>query len=207
MTCFLNAATIGTMRLIAITQPHFFRGEAEQITALLRAGLPTLHLRKPDARQEEVTRLLDKLPKDLLGRIVVHDHHSLALCYPLGGIHLNGRHSTAPVGYSGQLSCSCHSLEEVEQRKAGCSYVFLSPIYDSISKQGYKAAFTIDVLRQARDQGIIDRKVVALGGISADRLPEVRALGFGGVALLGDIWRPTVEQSVEHLGELLALIG
>ena len=194
------------MRLIAITQPHFFEGEAEQITALLHAGLPTLHLRKPETTAQEVARLLDRLPHDLLGRIVVHDHHTLALRYPLGGIHLNGRHPTAPAGYEGPQSCSCHSLEEVVERKPHCSYVFLSPIFDSISKQGYGAAFTRDTLREAHEQGIIDQKVVALGGIRADRLAQVRDLGFGGAALLGDVWRGTVEQTVDHLRELLALI-
>ena len=53
---------------------------------------------------------------------------------------------------------SCHSLEEVAKYKATCDYVFLSPIYDSISKEGYPSAYTTDSLQKARQAGIIDAK-------------------------------------------------
>lgn len=35
------------MKLITITQPAFFEGEAEAITSLFDAGLEILHLRNP----------------------------------------------------------------------------------------------------------------------------------------------------------------
>jgi thiamine-phosphate pyrophosphorylase len=68
--------------------------------------------------------------------------------------------------------------------------VSLSPIYDSISKQGYRAAFTREELLKAAQDGIIDNKVYALGGVTFSRLEEVKALGFGGAMILGDAWRP-----------------
>ena len=37
------------MKLILLTKPEFFCGEAEIINRLFRHGLPTLHLRKPQA--------------------------------------------------------------------------------------------------------------------------------------------------------------
>ena len=65
-------------------------------------------------------------------------------------------------------------------------YVFLSPIFDSISKQGYKGVFSENVLRNA--EGIIDAKVIALGGVTFSAIPWLQSLNFGGAAFLGDVW-------------------
>ena len=107
----------------------------------------------------------------------------------LKGIHLNGRNPTAPAGFTGHISRSCHSLEEVAKYKAACDYVFLSPIYDSISKEGYSSAYTTGSLQKVRQAGIIDAKVMALGGVTTAHFPEISSLGFGGAVLLGDIWK------------------
>ena len=37
------------MKLIVITTPQFFEGEAEAVTSLFQNGLEMLHLRKPGA--------------------------------------------------------------------------------------------------------------------------------------------------------------
>ena len=106
----------------------------------------------------------------------------------MGGVHLNGRNPDLPDGYRGTVSRSCHSLEEVAAHRTATDYLFLSPVFDSISKQGYRSAFPPAALREAAAAGIIDEKVLALGGVSEANLPEVRGYGFGGAALLGDIW-------------------
>ena len=173
------------MKLITITQPAFFEGEAEAITSLFDAGLEILHLRKPGASYEDMEQLLNRLPPEYLKRIVTHEHFQLASFRNLKGIHLNGRNPAAPAGFTGHVSRSCHSLEEVAKYKATCDYVFLSPIYDSISKEGYPSAYTTDSLQKARQAGIIDAKVMALGGVTAAHFPEISSLGFGGAVLLG----------------------
>ena len=69
-----------------------------------------------------------------------------------------------------------------------CDYVFLSPIFDSISNQGYGKAFTSEELQNAKNQGLIGERTYALGGVELSRLPALRALGFGGAAVLGALW-------------------
>lgn len=190
------------MKLIVITTPQFFDGEVAAIISLFRAGLEILHLRKPGASVAEIESLLQQLPAEYLPRIVTHEHFPLASPWHLKGIHLNGRNPQAPAGYQEHISRSCHSLEEVAKYKPACDYVFLSPIYDSISKEGYASTFSRENLREARQAGIIDSQVIALGGIDARRLPEVEALGFGGVALLGDIWNRKGADLLPHFQEL-----
>ena len=129
--------------------------------------------------------MLADLSSDDRHRIVIHDFFELAEPYGLKGIHLNARRSTVPDGWQGHVSRSCHSLEEVKQYKNACDYVFLSPIFDSVSKQGYVSAFAYETLKQASGDGIIDGKVVALGGVTPDKISRLRSLNFGGAAMLG----------------------
>ena len=174
---------------IVITLPYFFDGEAEQIVQLLHSSVDLIHIRKPESKAEEVEKLIMSIPSEYYPRLVLHDHHELAMKYHLHGVHLNGRNPQPPMGWEGSVSKSCHSLEEVKEWKEKCDYVSLSPIFDSISKQGYHAAFSSTEIEEARRVGIIDKKVFALGGVTFNKIDDVLRMGFGGGMILGDAWK------------------
>lgn len=176
---------------IVITRPDFFEGEAEAIVRLFdERQIDRLHLRKPNATTEAVEQLLRQLPNRLYPLITIHDYYSLAEQYQLGGIHLTSRNPIAPEDWHGVISTSCHSLEELAQRrKEGFAYLSLSPIFDSISKAGYMSAFSSEQLQAAHAAGLIDEHVLALGGVTFALLPLVQSMGFGGGMILGDAWR------------------
>lgn len=174
---------------IVITLPYFFDGEAEQIVQLLHSSVDLIHIRKPESKAEELERLIMSIPSEYYPRLVLHDHHELAMKYHLHGVHLNGRNPQPPMGWEGSVSKSCHSLEEVKEWKEKCDYVSLSPIFDSISKQGYHAAFSSTEIEEARRVGIIDKKVLALGGVTFNKIDDVLRMGFGGGMILGDAWK------------------
>ncbi len=185
---------------IVITLPYFFDGEAEQIVQLLHSAIDLVHIRKPEATEEEVEKLIMQIPSEYYGRLVLHDHHSLAVRHHLHGVHLNRRNPLPPQGWKGSVSRSCHTLEEVKEWKEKCDYVSLSPIFDSISKQGYHAAFSGEELAKAKEEGVIDKKVMALGGVTFHRIDEVVRMGFGGGMILGDAWKNFSKNlSVEEL--------
>lgn len=173
------------MLKIAITRPDAICGETAIIRRLLANGFDIVHLRKPDADIDYCRRLLAELTPCERARIVVHDYYTLYEEFTLRGIHLNRCVSHYPNGYRGTRTRSCHSFEEVVRFKHECDYLFLSPIFDSISKAGYHSAFSFEQLRKAADEGIIDSKVIALGGVTLDKIPLLESLGFGGVAMLG----------------------
>lgn len=177
------------MQIIILTAPDFLPDEAQALTALLDHGLHRLHLRKPGCAEAQLESLLRQLPASHYGRISLHDHFPLQARYRLGGIHLNGRNPHIPEGFQGIVSRSCHSLEEVTRYAPLTDYHFLSPIFDSISKQGYRSGFDTAQLRLAAHEGILTRKTIALGGVKADKLALLHDIGFGGAAFLGDIWR------------------
>ena len=181
------------MKLIAITKPDFYDGEAAFIKRLFESGFDIVHLRKPCndlARRVHIdciSNILNELSSEERSKIVVHDYPELYYEFSLKGIHINKNIVKYPEDYQGFKTRSCHSLEEVKLYKDDFDYVFLSPIFDSISKQGYKSAFTEDELRRASEEGIIDEKVVALGGVTYDRISLLKDLGFGGAAMMGGV--------------------
>ena len=176
---------------IVITKPDFFVGEAKRISWLLTSGAADIiHIRKPQASLADVERLIQELPAHLYDRLVLHDHHQLALKYHLRGVHLNSRNPEPPAGWGGAVSISCHSLEELAlARRQPYAYISLSPIFDSISKPGYHSAFTAQQIAQARAQGLIDHRVMALGGVTFSCIDKILEMGFGGAMILGDAWK------------------
>ena len=176
------------MKLIVVTTPTFFVEEDKIITALFEEGLDILHLRKPETPAMYSERLLTLIPEKYHRRIVTHEHFYLKEEFNLMGIHLNARNPSEPHDYAGHVSCSCHSVEEVKNRKHFYDYVFMSPIYDSISKVNFYSTDTAEELREAQKAKIIDSKVMALGGINEDNLLEIKDFGFGGAVVLGDLW-------------------
>lgn len=177
------------MKIIVITSPHTVDGEIRIIAGLFESRLESLHLRKPDFSFSEMRDYILQIDERYRDRVVLHSHFGLVKEYGLRGAHLGLNRQINIPHFGGTLSYSCHSIAEVSEQKEQYDYVFLSPIFNSISKQGYNAAFSAEELAKAFENGIIDKKVVALGGVTPYNFGQAKALGFGGVALLGDIWQ------------------
>ncbi len=174
--------------IIGISLPDFVTNEAEGITCLLQAGLCRIHIRKPSAPAWQVQRLMEEIPRDLRERLSVHYFPELVPQHEPGGAHQSRNHQI-PAQHRGIKSCSCHTLEEVTQALGHYNYLFLSPIFNSLSKKDYVAAFAHDKLSAYLRQ--CDKKhtgIVALGGIQAANAATARQLGFDGIALLGSLW-------------------
>lgn len=177
------------MKLILLTTPDFFIQENTIINALFAEGLDILHILKPNSEPAYCERLLKLIDKQWHKKIVTHEHFYLKSEFKLRGIHLSPRNPAPPAKYRGHVSCSCYNMEDVERRKPKCDYVFLSQIFQGITRPDLEGSFSSDELYAAKKRGVIDSKVMAFGGISADRLDEIRDYGFGGVVIFGDIWK------------------
>ncbi|MDR1415759.1 MAG: thiamine phosphate synthase [Odoribacteraceae bacterium] len=176
--------------IIVITPPLPTPGEAVTCNALFRRGLLTLHVRRPGATREEYEEFIRGILPPYRDRLVVHDHFDLVARYGLKGVHASfsrpdDLHRAAPFAHA---SVSCHSPAEVmatDDLPFAPAYIFLSPVFDSISKPGYAAASFPHASLRAALKG---RRVVALGGVTGANLPACRREGFAGGALLGYIW-------------------
>lgn len=173
------------MRTIVITPEDIIHGEAAKIHSMLDCGVWRIHIRHPKATTGQLAEIIENIPVDKRQRVSIHDHFELAEPMGIGGLHLNSRNSKVPAGFKGLISRSCHSIEELDMYPE-LDYLFLSPVYDSISKTGYKAHFSNDELAAAR----LGSRVFALGGVRPRHFTELQQLGFGGAAMLGAAWKP-----------------
>ena len=176
------------MKLIVMTKPTFFVEEDKILANLFEEGLENLHLYKPGASPMYSERLLTLLGADYRNRITVHGHFYLKEEYRLKGIHIDDAHTEPPTGYKGNISRTCHAISELKEAKKHSNYVFLHSIYDSQTNKDEKASFTREELEAASKEGLIDKKVFALGGMNIDNVKEMKELGFGGVVICGDLW-------------------
>jgi thiamine-phosphate pyrophosphorylase len=103
---------------------------------------------------------------------------------------------------------SLHSFEELEKTSRDANVCFLSPIFDSISKFGYKSKFSHQELKEgiAAWKAVCKKenrsqKLFALGGVAAENIAELAELGFDGAAVLGAVWHNS--DPVEALLEIL----
>jgi len=195
-------------KLILITAEEFVCNEGQLIMEAIDCGVDYVHIRKPHATIDRVAHLVESISSAYHSQLVLHDFHSLAMQYNVAAIHLNARQSTIPSWWDGYTSRSCHTLEEIIRHKNKHKYLFLSPIYDSISKTGYTSTFSLQLLHEVGRQGIIDDNVIAMGGICTDNVKATIDCGFGGVAVLGSIWKePTIEhihKDVKQLKQILS---
>lgn len=171
---------------IVISSPSAVEQEVEQLLALFAQGLQVFHLRKPQWLHEDSVRFLEQVPQEYHKRIVLHQHYDLVNCFALRGIH--GAFAAEHVkGFSTQtVSTSTHTIQEFNDLPMYYNYAFLSPIFLSISKSGY--ASTEDWKMTLKQRTNYHTKLIALGGVHANTVSSIHAMGFDGYALLGAIW-------------------
>lgn len=201
-----------TPGIIVISSPEKVANEVGIINTLFEQGLETLHLRKPGYSKAAVEDLIKVIEPKFRPHIVLHQHYTLAIEYQLRGIHFTGqfiKNSFTKIDdwyqkakrYAMTVSSSKHYLEELQALEVAYDYVFLSPIFDSISKEGYRSNF-VDLKNVSSHKK--DSQLVALGGVILDKLAKVKQMGFDGAAVLGAIWQ-TPEKAIEVFIELKAI--
>ena len=192
------------MKLAIMTKSTFFVEEDKILATLFEAGLDNLHLYKPDSSPIYSERLLSLLPEQFYNKITVHDHFYLKEEYRLAGIHLDDAATAVPNGYKGRLSGTCHNIDDLKAMKKKYSYVFLGNIFNGISTPTATSSFTMNELEAAAKEGLIDKKVYALGGVSIDRIRTLHDLGFGGVVVCGDLWNKFNIHNQDDFKELIS---
>lgn len=176
--------------LILFTSEENKSAEKEQLIHFSENGLFLLHVRKPGMTEEELKWWLSQFEEKYLQKMVLHQHHHLAEVFPVKGIHLKESLRSSLKDFAQYIarfqsggftvSSSFHDPEKVKSEASAFDYVFLSPVFTSVSKSRYEGqAFNVET---------IPVKVIALGGIEVDKILKAKALGYAGVAVLGAVW-------------------
>ena len=160
----------------------------------LQAGLPAVQLRERDLPTRDllgVAQEIHRLTSSKSVPLLINDRVDLALALQLEGVHLRASSLSVSaarrlLGPHRLLGVSTHSVEEVRRAQAdGADYVVVGPVFDTPSKRAFGAPLGLSRLADAC--GAVSIPVFAIGGITADRIAEVREAGAWGVAMIGGI--------------------
>ena len=160
----------------------------------LQAGVRAVQLREKDLFTRELYHLAGKvlaMTRGAGGVLLVNDRVDVALALSADGVQLT-RRSLPPrevrnlLGPNKLIGVSCHSLAEVREAEGGgADFVVLGPVFETPSKAPFGPPLTTGILREAR--AITSLPILAIGGISAARIPEVMAAGADGVGVISAV--------------------
>jgi len=157
-------------------------------------GEVALHLRGPRTSGRGLYTLARALrePAEAAGSLLlVNDRLDVALTLDLPGAHL-GQRSLSPrdaralLGPHRLLGLSAHSRQEARLGEDGLvDFLLVGTIFPTPS---HRESIPGGVDRIAEVGAVTHRPLLAIGGVTPERVPEVMAAGAHGVAVRGGVW-------------------
>jgi thiamine-phosphate pyrophosphorylase len=168
--------------------------ETECAQKLADAGVRLLQYRNKRASARELFESSKRLSSLLIPRgvtFVVNDRADVASAAEASGVHvgqedLEAEAARAVVGTSKLLGVSTHNLEQFRRAAASSAdYIAVGPIFATSTKSNPDPVVGMDFVRKVRL--LTDKPIVAIGGITLERAPEIIESGADSVAVIGDI--------------------
>jgi thiamine-phosphate diphosphorylase len=163
-------------------------------SAIAAAGAAVaLHARDrggPGARLAASTLRMVALARPPEAAVFVSSRPDIAAASGAHGVQLGAGDLTPAdarrVLLQGWIGRSVHSLEEARAAvEEGADFLVVGSIYETPSHPG-RAGVGIGLLRETAGLG---RPVIAIGGITPERVPELKAAGAYGVAAIRALWQ------------------
>jgi len=182
----------------------------EEITlAALKAGVRWFQYREKRharARIFEVALKLRRLTADFGAVFIINDHADIAVAVDADGVHLG--QEDLPLAEARKvvgdriIGISTHSLEEArEASEKGADYIGFGPVFPTKTKDAGEPK-GLEML--ARISQAVPIPVVAIGGISKERLKPVLGMGAAAAAVASAI---LVGDISENAASFLEIIG
>lgn len=181
-------------RLHVITDTRAGRAPITDVEAVLDAGAPVVQLRAkglPVGDLYALASVVGRACAEHKALLIVNDHVDIALAVGAGGVHLGAGDLPVPVarrllGTSVELGATARDPESARRRQAeGATYLGVGPAFASTSKDGLPAPLGIEGVGRVADA--VSIPVIAVGGVTADRVPELLAAGAHGVAVIAAV--------------------
>jgi len=168
---------------------------ADLAARYLEGGARWLQLRAKRLPDGEFLDLCDEVTALAAGAgaaVIVNDRADLARMSGAAGVHL-GQEDLPPaaaravLGAEAIVGWSTHTLEQIAAAAAlPVSYIAVGPVFGTATKDTGYAAVGLERVREAA-HGSGGRPVVAIGGVTLARAPEVLAAGGSAVAVITDL--------------------
>ena len=162
----------------------------EQARRAAAAGIDLIQVRERDLDSAALAALVAEVVAVTRGsptRVVVNDRIDVALAAGAAGVHLRG--DSVPVAVARKLlpaprlvGRSVHRAAETSAA-AGADYLIAGTVFSSPSKSGPVELIGIDGLRAIVRATTVP--VLAIGGITPDRIAAVLEAGAAGIAAIG----------------------
>jgi thiamine-phosphate pyrophosphorylase len=174
------------------------RTRGRELTAVVAecvaAGLPAVQVREKDLGAADLAvlcRRLRELTRDHGARLVVNDRVDVALA--VGADAVQRTHASLLVddirsiaGRRLAIGASVHSLEDaIDAEMRGADWLVFGPVHDTPSKRRWGPPQGLE--RLAKVAKAVRIPVVAIGGITPERVGAARAAGAAGVAAIAAI--------------------
>ena len=185
------------MLLYAVTDQMWLKeGETlgDVVESVLQNGATFLQIREKDLAQDAFEAEAERL-KTLCAQhgvpFVVNDSVEIALQCDADGVHvgqsdIKGRDIRAIIGPDKILGISAGTVEEaVAAEKAGADYIGVGAIFTTSTKKNARS-MTMEQLKEIVSS--VSIPVVAIGGISAENILQLRGSGVDGVAVVSAIF-------------------
>ena len=181
-----------TLRLIAITDDlrDGVAGLLERASAAVRGGATMVQLRLKDVDARTLVSAGRALVEGLRVPVLVNDRVDVALACGAAGAHLGASdipiaeaRRIVPAGFI--LGASVSRAEDLENARLA-DYVGIGPVYFTSSKADAGAAVGEPVFAELARRAALP--AVAIGGVTAERLPALRRAGAAGAAVISAIF-------------------
>jgi thiamine-phosphate pyrophosphorylase len=162
-------------------------------SAYLRGGAQMLQVRDKGSGSADLLVIIERIVKaaePFGARIVVNDRADLARLAAAHGVHVGQDDLPCEdvrriVGDEAVVGVSTHTTEQVDAAvDTSASYVAVGPVYGTSTKDTGYSARGLELVRYASGRG---KPVVAIGGITLERVPEVITAGASAVAVISDL--------------------
>ena len=177
---------------------------------LAGAGVELIQYRAKDLSPRAYFATCSSLAEALAtanARLIINDRPDIAAMVGAGGVHV-GQDDLAPddarkiCGSGRWVGVSTHNLEQVRvAAHAPVDYIALGPIFPTATKRKPDPVVGTFLIREARK--LTPKPIVAIGGITLDRAPEVFAAGANSIAVVRDLL--DVPNPIERAREFLAV--
>jgi len=183
---------------------------------VLQQGVKTLQLRIKDKTNDEVAADIQAavaLGKQYHARLFINDYWQLAIKFGAYGVHL-GQEDMLIADFSAikqaglRLGLSTHGYYEILRAHAiKPSYIALGHIFPTVTKDMPSQPQGLLRLQKYADL-MQDYPLVAIGGISLERAPQVAATGVGSIAVVTAITRAeNYQQAITDFQQVMADFG
>jgi thiamine-phosphate pyrophosphorylase len=125
------------------------------------------------------------------GLFVVNDRADISQLAGASGVHLGQDDLSVSaarqvVGNEGVIGLSTHNLKQFEAAvDSGADYIAVGPVFATSGKQNPDPVVGVDFIRTVRK--LTSKPIVAIGGITLERVREVTNAGADSVAVISDI--------------------